>query len=86
MINTQFKTEYTKIPNVSEKRKDGDSMYYNRCQVCDAYLDPGEQCDCEKTNTIKKKKQQTPSKAADSLNTVKNTEVFSHNYCITDVF
>ncbi len=23
------------------------AMYYNECQLCGAYLDPGEHCDCE---------------------------------------
>lgn len=23
-------------------------MYYNRCERCGAYLDPGERCDCER--------------------------------------
>lgn len=22
-------------------------MYFNRCETCGAYLDPGERCDCE---------------------------------------
>ena len=31
--------------------------YYNKCDYCDAYLDPGEKCECQKEKKLSDEKE-----------------------------
>lgn len=51
-------------------------MYYNRCERCGAYLDPGERCDCREEAARMKEQEQRKAEQLYTVEAKSNQLVF----------
>lgn len=51
-------------------------MYYNRCERCGAYLDPGERCDCQEEAARVREQEQRKAEQLYTVEAKSNQLVF----------